>query len=368
MTLVIVICVVTALAVLPIFLPYKNRRLFWGFILRKLRWEFWPLWVFYLPVIFNIALLAIRFKSATLFSACNPAIPGGGVVGESKARILDGLASSFDRVARYRLIPLSPNQAERKLLISDFMRENNLSFPIVLKPDVGERGMGVKIIKSSGEIDLFLKNAQFDTIVQEYIEGHEFGVFYFRYPDEEKGSIFSITNKILPVVVGDGINTLERLILGDSRAVCLARIYFAKNSDRLDSIPRRGEECRLTDLGTHSKGAVFSDGSELKTQALEDAFDKISRSFEGFFFGRYDVRTPSIETFKNGEFSIIELNGATSEATHIYDPKFNLIAAYKTLFEQWRICFEIGAKNRDLGSETTSIFKLLKYARTKSAD
>jgi len=46
---------------------------------------------------------------------------------------------------------------------------------------------------------------------------------------------------------------------------------------------------------------------------------------------------------------IVELNGVTSEATHIYDPKLSLFGAYRVLFEQWRIAFEIGYLNRTRG-------------------
>ncbi|HET9530021.1 MAG TPA: carboxylate--amine ligase, partial [Blastocatellia bacterium] len=99
----------------------------------------------------------------------------------------------------------------------------------------------------------------------------------------------------------------------------------------------------------------------VRTPELERAIDEISRGFEGFYFGRYDIRTPSIEAFKQGrDFKVIELNGVTSEATSIYDPKNSLFAAYRVLFEQWRIAFEIGAANRARGTPATSIRELAK--------
>lgn len=269
-------------------------------------------------------------------------------------------------VARYCVVPYHYDQKERRKIIDDFLRNERVAFPVVFKPDVGERGKGVGIIRSEKEIEHYLTGIESDIIVQEYVSGREFGVFYYRYPDEEHGSIYSITKKTSPVVVGDGINTLERLILGDSRAVCKARTFFARNKDRLQDIPQPGEEIELTELGTHSRGSVFSNGINMKTGKLEHIVDTISRQFEGFFFGRYDVRARSSDAFKNGEFKIIELNGATSEATHIYDPGINIIGAYKTLFEQWRICFEIGSRNIALGHKPSSFRELGRYARTKT--
>jgi hypothetical protein len=53
-------------------------------------------------------------------------------------------------------------------------------------------------------------------------------------------------------------------------------------------------------------------------------------------------------------FTVLELNNVTSEATHIYDPGIGLFEAYRVLFEQWRLAFEIGAENFRRGAALTS--------------
>jgi len=165
----------------------------------------------------------------------------------------------------------------------------------------------------------------------------------------------------MPVLIGDGVSTLERLILNDERAVCMADFYLNQQRTHLWEVPRQGERVQLVELGTHCRGAIFLDGEWVRTAALEAAFDCISQGFDGFYFGRYDVRTPAIEDFKQGRnFKIVELNGVTSEATHIYDPRNSLLAAYKILFEQWRLAFEIGALNRARGAQPTAIGALIK--------
>ena len=92
--------------------------------------------------------------------------------------------------------------------------------------------------------------------------------------------------------------------------------------------------------------------------ALEAAVDRISRGYEGFYFGRYDVRTDSEEALKDGRFRVIELNGVTSEATSIYDPRHRLVDAYSTLMRQWRIAFEIGERNRAAGVRPATLRQL----------
>jgi hypothetical protein len=227
---------------------------------------------------------------------------------------------------------------------------------VVLKPDRGQRGAGVAAVRSEEQLEEYLLRAGGDTIIQEYVAGFEFGVFYYRHPGDGRGRIFSVTDKRFPLVRGDGVSTLERLILKDERAVCMARAYFRLHGERLRDVPAEGEPVQLVELGTHCRGAVFLDGGWVKTDELEKAIDDLCRGFEGFYFGRFDIRVPSVEDFRRGEnFKVVELNGVTSEATHIYDPQSGLLTAYRTLFEQWRIAFRIGAQNRGRGIKPTPL-------------
>jgi hypothetical protein len=107
------------------------------------------------------------------------------------------------------------------------------------------------------------------------------------------------------------------------------------------------------------QGCIFRDGMGLCTDALERVIDEISQRLPGFFIGRYDIRYASEEDFKQRRnFQILELNGATSEATSIYDARKSLFSAYRTLFRQWQLVFAIGAKNRANGYAPSSIAAL----------
>ena len=332
----------------------KGRRLLLSSWRRMTRWEFWPPYFFYPPVVCYIAWLMLKHRGVTVFTAANPAIPGGGFIGESKADILRGLESSREYIPQWELIEASLDVEERIKQAKRFIAERKLEFPVVLKPNAGQRGSGVAIIRSEIELEAYLRRASSDTLIQEFAPGEEFGVFYYRYPDEEGGRIFAITEKRFPSVVGDGASTLERLILNDERAVCMARFLLDKHADRLWETPGAGERVQLVEIGTHCRGSMFLDGGWVKTDELEEAIDRICRGYDGFYFGRFDLRTTDIGEFKRGRnFKVIELNGVTSEATSIYDPKNSLFTAYKILFDQWRIAFEIGALNRKRGAKPT---------------
>lgn len=329
---------------------FRGRRLLVGRWRRLTRWEFWPPWVFYPPVVLYVVYLGLKHRSLTLFTCANPGIEQGGFTGESKSRILQSLArNSANFVATSKLLAGSLSHHARTESAHAFMRDHTNGFPVVLKPDAGERGAGVAVIRSDAELSDYLAS-QANVIIQEYAAGLEFGVFYYRYPESPTGHIFSITNKQFPTVVGDGASTLETLILKDQRAGCMAPVYFDAQRDRLWSVPEKGERVQLIEIGTHCRGCIFLDGHEIKTAALEAAIDRVARGFDGFYFGRFDIRTPSLADFKEGKnFKVVELNGVTSEATHIYDPGNSLLTAYGVLFQQWRFAFEIGAQNRKQG-------------------
>jgi len=298
-----------------------------------------------------------------LFTAANPAIPAVGFVGESKHRILEQLKNAAQWLPCSTLLAcgvLSQRLAEAE----EFMRQHGLQFPIVLKPDAGQRGAGVAVVRSLEQLYEYLTNSSFPVILQEYVPGEEYGVFYYRHPGDSRGRVFSVTEKRMPVLLGDGRRTLEELILADDRAVCMSDFYLRKNLDRSQQVPTPGERVQLVEIGTHCRGAIFLDGVDTVTRALEEAIDRIAQSFDGFFFGRFDIRVPSRQDFMAGRnMKIVELNGVTSEATHIYDPKLSLFDAYRVLFEQWRIAFEIGDFNRARGTRPTCVTDLLKAAR-----
>jgi len=369
--LVIVYCVWRLVVSL---LTRRGRRLLRGRIERWRRYEFWPAWAFYPPVAWRLLRLSWQHRRVGGFrvvTAVNPGIETSGFVGESKSAILEGLSGAGDRVARYLVLRVVSPPAARLEAITRFRAERGISLPLVLKPDVGQRGSGVSILRDEASLERFVTlEMTVDHVVQEYVPGVEYGIFWIRLPGQHRGRIFSVTEKKMPVLVGDGRRTLEELILEDDRAVCLAEGYFERNSARLHTIPAPGEPVQLVELGTHCRGAIFLDGASIVTPALEEWIDEVSRTFDGFHFGRYDLRGASEEHFRRADgIRVIELNGVTSEATHLYDPKHSLREAYAILFEQWNLAFQIGAANVEKGATITSpvdlIRRFLAYRRAQ---
>lgn len=354
-------------------ISWRGRRMLYSRFKRITRWEYWPMWLFYPPVVGFVIWKMIRYRSLTLLTAVNPCMPASGLVYESKGSILAHLQKYGAPVGLFEVIPLHWELERKQARLQAFLAEHNLTYPIVLKPDVGQRGQGVTIIRSEIQATRFFEAQEEDTVAQEFLPGREYGLFYYRYPNEEKGRVLSVTDKRMISVMGDGQSSLERLILANDRAVGMARFFLEMHREDLGRILPVGEVFVLTEIGTHCRGALFLDGEGLLTAELENAVDAMSRGVEGFHFGRYDIRVPSEEDLMAGRnIRIIELNGLTSESTNIYDPKHGLGFAYRMLFEQFRIAFGIAEASLGMGNRPEGLRRtlrlIIRYALGKPSD
>ena len=328
--------------------------------------EFWPPVLFYAPIVPYYAWLALRFRSFTLPTAANPSIYAGGLIFESKNDILDLVPESgrhfFAPHARFR-----HEHANDAAEAEASMADAGVQYPIVAKPDKGQRGNGVQPVNNREELAAYLAAFPLNHEIQlqkRVPYEQEAGMLYYRLPDEAAGRIFSVTRKYFPQVTGDGVRTLEALILADPRARLLKRIYFPRHKDRLGEIIPNGEDVALVFSGSHAGGAIFKDGHALLTPALETRMDEIAKSLPEFYFGRFDIRFRDEESFRNAEnFQIVEINGAGAEATHIWDADMRLRDAYKTLFQQFYILFSIGAQNRRRGFKALGPIPFLRDCR-----
>jgi len=324
------------------------------------------MWLFYGPVLIWVAFLALRHRGLVTITAANPGIQDGGTVGESKFAILSKLP--VDSAIPSVLIQPGAS-AEREAALERHVASAGWSLPIVLKPDVGERGRCVKLARSWDEARVYLSRVSESVLAQPFHSGpFEAGIFYYRMPGEPRGHILSITDKMFPVLVGDGTSTLEELIWAHPRYRLQADTFVARHQNSLRRVPARDERVPLGIAGNHAQGATFRDGRHLLTPDLERRIDAIAQAFGGFFVGRFDVRYSDPEAFKAGtDLAIVELNGATAESTIIYDSATSLGGAYRHLCKQWSIVFSIGAANRALGAPVSTMRRLIALVRAHLA-
>ncbi len=337
--------------------------------------EFWPMWAFYPPVVLYSVWLMLRYRGVLLPTVANPSFPGGGFFGESKADILNlamkhipQWVAPFITVDRLAVSNAAHTTIDAQLdAAMTALHAAGLNLPVVAKPDLGCRGAGVRLIKTRSDLQAYLMAFPADArlLLQQLVpfEG-EAGVFYCRHPKWEQGRIVSLTLKYFPYVYGDGVCTLRELILNDPRAGQLAHLYLNRHASRLDSVPAEGEAVRLAFAGSHSRGAIFRNGTDLVTPAMQARFDKIAKQLPEFYFGRFDIRFEDFERVQAGEgFTIVEANGAGAESTHIWDRNMGLLEAWRTLMEQYRLLFDIGRANRDRGFKALSLSEFLRWRK-----
>ncbi|MFA9221670.1 MAG: hypothetical protein ACEQSL_10820, partial [Sediminibacterium sp.] len=217
-----------------------------------------------------------------------------------------------------------------------------------VKPAKGCRGRGVEFIHSENELQQFILNCQEKMVLQSLIPfKNEVGIFYVRMPKESRGRITGIVEKKGIEITGDGIHSIKELVQLSER-YALHLIHLEKDSSlNLNEILPEGKTKELSSIGNHARGATFFDVTFRNNEKLERVFDSISFQIEGFYYGRFDVKFESWELLEKGEsFSIVELNGANSEPTHVYDPKHSYFFALNEFRKHWKIMAEISGKNK----------------------
>jgi len=231
--------------------------------------------------------------------------------------------------------------------VLDAVNKKGLQFPLIAKPDIGMRGMMVKKIESIEALDHYVKHATVNFLVQDFIPyENEVGIFYYRFPNEAKGKISGIVGKEFLSVTGDGIATVEELLQKDQRFILQLPVLRETQAAVLKQILKKGEHHLLVPYGNHSRGSKFLDITNLADEKLVNTIDRICRQVPEFYFGRMDIRYNTWEELQEGKnFSIIELNGAGSEPTHMYDPKHSIFFAWKEIIRHWNILFKISQLN-----------------------
>ncbi|MDX2001152.1 MAG: hypothetical protein SFW35_01885 [Chitinophagales bacterium] len=327
-------------------------------IQRRLRFEYWPYLFFYAPLYPYGIFLALRARSFSYFTACNPNIRNSGAFESSKYNVVKHIVPPF----ALKGVLLTENEIAEALQL---MAQEGLTFPLVAKPDVGERGTGVEIIHTADELRQYLSSATELTILQEYTDlPLELGIFYHRYPWKDKGEITSIVMKDFLKVVGNGRSTLRDLILDHIRAQKRLDYLLAKFASQLDRVLAVGEELLLEPIGNHARGTTFLNGNHLINDELVAVFDKISSTIPDFYYGRFDIKTSSLpDLYAGHNIQVLEVNGVSSEPAHIYDPSTTIFEAYRALAQHFTIIYRISVANHKAGFPYTPLGRVLKDLR-----
>lgn len=305
-------------------------------------WEFWPFWIFYLPVFAYFFFLSIRNRSFFFFTSTNPKMDFGGMTGEEKSEI-------------YKSMP--KNSYPKTIIINDESKANlielahAIGFPLIAKPNIGERGRQVEVVRSLEELKSYVSQSKVDFLLQEFVTYPvELGVFYIRLPNEDTGRITSIVMKKFLSVTGDGRSTVRTLLTNETRALLQLDLEHPRFSHLLNQLPDQGEEIIVESIGNHCRGTMFLDVTHEADEELNAAIDNLAKQIDGFYYGRFDLKCASIADLRKlKNYKVVELNGVGAEPAHIYHPGFPLLKAYKIVFWHFSKMAKIARQNKNLG-------------------
>jgi hypothetical protein len=320
-----------------------------------------PKWLICVPLVLQWVGLAIRYRSATLPSAANPCLTSGGMVGEGKLEYFDGMGPVAREVtAAYCAVPTGPVLSQAAL--AQRMEDAALAFPVVVKPDLGLCGYGVRRVDSMQSLQDYLARfpAQETVVVQAYLpHEHEAGIFYARDPGAEHGQLIGLALRYFPRVTGDGRRSVAQLMQADPRSRRAASSAAHECAAASDSVPAAGEVVRLATVGSTRVGGLYRDGAIHITPRLSAAIDAVARDMPSFHCGRFDVRFSSLAELEQGRgFVIMEINGAGSEAIQAWDPGLGLLTALRMIFAKQRVLFAIGDAMRRRGARPVGLLRL----------
>jgi hypothetical protein len=333
-------------------------------LIRLFHWEYWPFHIVYAPIYLYWLWLCVKARSFFFFNTANPTIKNGGFLMESKHEIYNLLPEGT-----YPETFLVRGGADI-LSLPELLKGYNFQFPLILKPDIGMRGLGVKKVCSIEGWQHYHAESKVDYLVQPFIPyNKEVGIFYYRLPGQKKGVVTGIVGKELLSVKGNGRDSLEQLLQKEARFLLQLPSLREQYGPGLSEIPGNNEERIIVPYGNHSRGAMFLDITDKLTPELFDTINNLCRSIPGFYYGRLDIKYDNWEDLCKGcNFSIIELNGSGSEPAHIYDPRHSLLFAWKEIIRHLRILYKVSRQNKKLKKLSyLSVMEGIKIIRENSA-
>jgi len=302
--------------------------------------EFWPPRLFELPFYFYLAALCLRYRlPVTALAKANYALDHGEIGIGSKFHTQSQFAQHCFPATQLLHEQLSP--AQRLQQVEQFAEGHG--WPLILKPDTGMVGKGILQLHSAEQAGQRIADIACNYLLQKFCDlPEEYGIFYVRLNGQSLLS--GINQKHFPEVTGNGKSTLLQLARAHPRYSKHWATFLQYHE--LDTVPGKAETVRLSFIGSHTMGCMFTDDSDIATDALRQAVFAICDPQPGFNYGRLDVRAKSRKTLQAGEFAVIEINGVSSLPTHMFDPRYSLREAYRVFMQHGRYLVQVANEHR----------------------
>ena len=226
-------------------------------------------------------------------------------------------------------IPVPQGKVVRKLKEATKAAEE-IGWPVAVKPLTGRQGHGVTLeVSTPDEMKVAFREAQeFSSavLVEEMFLGRNYRVLIIG------GKLVAASERLLPHVIGDGVNSIRDLIAyenrnplrGDGHEKPLTKIkvdadvttHLHHAGMTLESIPQRGEHVTLSNRSNLSTGATAADVTDQLHPTVTRLCERAARLI-GLDVCGVDLVIPDIaEPITSG--GVIELNASPGLRMHHY--------------------------------------------------
>jgi hypothetical protein len=339
---------------------YLNRQ---AWYIRLTNKEYWNANIFFIPLAFYMVYLAIKARAIFFFSAANPAIPTGGLIGESKEDINKLIPP------QYRPKTTTLKQGDAIWNIRQKMNRAQLEFPAIIKPVVGCRGMMVKKVESVTDILAHLHEYDTNFLLEEFVDYPvEGAILYWKNPETGESDVQSVTLKAFLSVKGDGKSSVKELLMQNPRGVLQVERLQKEKPDLMASIPQYNEHITVEPIGNHCRGTKFLNYNYLINANMVQAYDKIQEDLEGCYVYRLDIKAPSVSDLQAGKnIKILEINGVGADPAHIFAPNTPIMEMFHAYIRLWEKIYEVATALHRQGVPYMTYKDLKKYAAQQSA-
>jgi cyanophycin synthetase len=209
---------------------------------------------------------------------------------------------------------------------------NFLTFPVVIKPSVGNQGLGVHTgLESLEEISYALQcieetHGKIEVLVEEQFHAAEYRIFITRAGD------CAILHRDPAHVIGDGIHTIQELAVSESerrlnpRVNCLCEIkldyeaerYLRKQGLTVQSIPSHGEKIYVRGSSNVMMGGVPEDYTDRVHPSAVSLAWKALLAIPGLPYAGIDFMSTDITTVQtSSSYRILEINSVPGIGIHM---------------------------------------------------
>lgn len=304
--------------------------------IRLINYEYWPYWIFYLPAYFYYFYLAIRSGKWVYFSVLNPYMNFAGAFLSSKIESLNKLPKKW--------VPktLVVDPEEEFSMTEKSFKKIGFSFPVIVKPDLGERGKGVALIESETALKDYFRASDEVFLIQEYIDYPiELGVLFY-WDLQGNPTISSVGVKSFCKITGNGKESLGALLKNNPRLASRIPLLEKRFKKEWDSILPCDQTRLIEPIGNHNRGTTFLDGKSYYSKEMLDWAAACAKQIPGFDYGRFDIKIQDWDAFKSHQgIKIMEVNGVNAEPIHIYDPGYSIWKAYRDIFFHMKIIYKL---------------------------